>query len=53
MICKEKVFFSKLDLANALNQIEMREEDIKMTAVTTPVGFFEHFNMTYGLCGDA
>ena len=48
-----KNIFSKLDLANAFNQIKMKEEDIKKTAVTTPVGLFEYIYMPYGLCGAA
>ena len=48
-----KNVFSKLDLANAFNQIKMKEEDIKKTAVTTPVGLFEYVYMPYGLCGAA
>ena len=48
-----KCVFSKLDLANAFNQIEMREQDIKKTAVITPVGLFEYLYMPYGLCGAA
>ena len=47
MNCKEKVS-SNLGLANAFNQIEMREEDVKKAAVTT-VRLFEYSYMPYGL----
>ena len=54
MNCKEKVFFfSKLDLANAFNQIKIREKFIKKTAAATPVGLFEYLYILSGLCGAA
>lgn len=41
--------FSKIDLVKAFNQVEVAEEDIEKTAVTTPFGLWEFPKMPYGL----
>lgn len=48
-----KLWFSKIDLRRAFNQVAVNPSDIEKTAITTPFGLFEFPMMTFGLCNAA